>query len=333
MSDYRYWTKALNGENPPIHDGDPQAGFYYKRDGDNPRIPVAIWYDETRSGMVALVGQGDDRRSTNPNDIWTWVCQTPVTHDHYRAVQETGIWPDDPPVAVVAATSDGEARPNEPEAKADDDPAIAIKAELDAEAEMAAEFLAVPVTTKDRANMVSVWSKKMADLAKRSEVFRKAQKEPHLTAGREVDAKWNEILDVARDLVRNLKKHVEPYLIEQKRIDDERRAADDKKARDLEKQAAKEAATHGEKAAEDLNRQAKEARDSAKTARTGAGRTGAKVTLRTVTSAKITSYKALLSALANDPEIKALVETLANRAARAGKELPGMEIETTEKAV
>jgi len=63
-----------------------------------------------------------------------------------------------------------------------------------------------------------------------------------------------------------------------------------------------------------------------------AGHTGSKVALRTVTEAEITDYDALLIALKDREEIKELVQSLANRAARSGVELPGMKIHKTQKA-
>ncbi|MBP2462079.1 MULTISPECIES: hypothetical protein [unclassified Rhizobium] len=63
-----------------------------------------------------------------------------------------------------------------------------------------------------------------------------------------------------------------------------------------------------------------------------AGRTGAKVSLRTFVFAEITDFDALLLALKDRAEIREVVETLANRAARSGVELAGMAIKSEQRA-
>ncbi|MER8967700.1 hypothetical protein NKI25_18595 [Mesorhizobium sp. M0808] len=54
-------------------------------------------------------------------------------------------------------------------------------------------------------------------------------------------------------------------------------------------------------------------------------RTGAKVSLRTFVTAEITDYDALVMALKDRPEVREIIQTLANRAAKSGVEIAGMK--------
>ena len=88
MSDYTYWQNALAGDFGPIHDGDPQPGFYrWRRKGQVDR-PVAIWCDDD-GAMRAMVGDHDDDAS----EIWTFVADKPIGEATYRAVMAGEPWP------------------------------------------------------------------------------------------------------------------------------------------------------------------------------------------------------------------------------------------------
>src|SRR5690606_23805235 len=101
-------------------------------------------------------------------------------------------------------------------------------------------------------------------------------------------------------------------------------------------EAARAAAKSGdEEAAKEAERKAEAAAAADREAaarNAAAGRTGAKVALRTFTSAEVTDFDALLMALKDRPEIKEIVQTLANRAAKSGVELPGMKITEERRA-
>ncbi|MEG4416921.1 hypothetical protein Q5692_40040, partial [Microcoleus sp. C2C3] len=97
-----------------------------------------------------------------------------------------------------------------------------------------------------------------------------------------------------------------------------RKAAEAEEAPAAERRAAEAEAKRLE---QEAAAKAKEAEERNVTA----GRTGARVALRTFVSARITDYDRAVKALSTHPEMKALVETLANRAVRAGHEIDGVE--------
>src|SRR5690606_36025038 len=132
----------------------------------------------------------------------------------------------------------------------------------------------------------------------------------HLDAGRAVDDKWRYLKEDPADLSKCLKRHLNAYLLEQQRIERERQEA----ARREEERLRREAEAAARKAAEadqqsEAERQAaidrarqleEEAAAKAKEAEAknaSAGRTGARVSLRTFVEPKITDYDALLMAL------------------------------------
>jgi len=322
MSSYDFWRRALKDEKQPVHENEAHAGFWYMRTKGNGRIPVATY--EHSGALVALVGFESNARTDDPLRIWTWICQHPITEEVYRVAYETGQWPDDPP-APFAPTSDGEERPNEAA-----DPFGALRSELVGEAELANKFLGRPVDSKEAANKTAVWARRIGDLAKRADEHRKVEKEPHLTASRAIDAKWSEIIDLAKDLSSRLKRHLEPWLKAEARAEAERKRAEEEKARKLREEAAK---ANDPDTVEALTAQADATeREATEKKNTAAGRTGAKVALRSEKYAKITDYEALLLALKDDADVRELVEKIANRAARASVKLPGMEIETRQRA-
>ena len=316
---YDFWNAALAnpkdvGKNLPVHEGDAQPGFYRKRNGkDGPWLPVAIW--EQDGQLVAKIGD----KMGDPVELWSWICRFPVSEAAYRKASDGNGWDDDAPVAPKGH--------NLP-----DDPHEALKEEFQAEKELADTFLKTPITTQEQADKAAVWSKKLAGIAKKATDLHKVEKQPSLDAGRAVDDKWRDLKEEPADLSKKLKRHMDAFLIEQQRLENERRRKEQEEADRLRREAeerarAAEAQGNEEEAAEAgrLKAEAAEREKAAQATNAQAGRTGAKVSLRTFVSARIVDYDKALIALKDQPEMKALVEQLANRAVRAGVDVAGVE--------
>ncbi|SMF65553.1 hypothetical protein SAMN02982989_3375 [Xaviernesmea oryzae] len=324
-----WWQEALAGRIGPIHDGHPQQGFYRTRFKDKPWEPVAIWFEDGE--WHALRGE----RKVDASDVWTWCCRNPITHEAYTKAIEGAGWDDEPEAPAIGH--------NLP-----DDPFEALQVEFAAEKEQAEAFLKQPIKTQADADRAAIWSKRLSTIAKKASDLHKVEKQPHLDAGRAVDNKWRELKEEPDALSKKLKRHMDDYLREQQRIEMERqrkaREEADRIAREAEearlaaeKAAAKKIADgisdaaaiaeHNNRIAEAerLAEQAAQAERDAQARNMSAGRTGARVALRTFVSARIVDYDKALRALGNHPEMKALVETLANRAVRAGVEVEGVE--------
>ena len=337
---YAYWRNALAGTFGPVHDGDAQNGFYRKRAfKDGPWQAVAIFDHEGRK--VALA----DNKSVDPAQIWNWVCQYPITEEAYHRAVGGGGWADEPPAPPSQVS--GSNLPS--------DPFEALQIEFAAERETAEEYLRSPVETKEQADRAAVLSKRIAAISSKATNLHKVEKQPHLDAGRAVDSKWRGLKEDPDALVKRIKAHLTPYLREQDRLEKERQEAARKEAERLQREA-EDARLAAERAAvshiaggmvdagaikahndslDEAARLEQEAADKAKEAEArnaAAGRTGAKVALRTFVYGEITDFETLLLALKDRPEIIDLVQTLANRAAKSGVELPGMAIKSEQRA-
>lgn len=360
---YTYWREELVNAGCNDRDTDRRdiAGFYRIKGADTkPDYPVAIWLVGEK--LVAKIGRKNDLL-TEGSENWydflgsSWLKCSAVTHEAYTAAIEAGRWPDDDKPArkmdaaewhgVKTGTirhkhtniNSGGAAPaghNLP-----DDPCESLKIELEGEREQAEAMLRQPITTQEQADTAAAWAKKFTEIAKKADNYRKVEKQPHMDAAGAVDAKWRPIVDDGKDLSTRLKRHLDGWLREQARIEEERQ----KKAREEAEKArlaAEEAARAAAQASEDdetAKAAAREAEEAAKQAEretqarnAQAGRTGAKVAMREFTSGEITDYDTLLMALKDRDEIKEVVQSLANRAARSGVELPGMRIVKERRA-
>lgn len=314
---HEYWRNALKGNFGPISEDHPQPGYYRKR-GRSGWQRVAIWLD--KGNLVARVDAGQDiTDKVDISQIWLRCCEHPISYDRYQLVAGGAPWPDEPPENPGI----GHNMPG-------DDPLQALLAELTGEIETTAEFLAKPIKTKEEADRAGIWARRVGDIAKRADDARKIEKEPHLAASRAVDDRWRGVIEDAKDLMQRLKRHVEPYLIAQKRAEEERA----RKAREEAERLRREAEKADEAQRAELARQAEDAEREAKAKNANAGRTGARVALRTEKRAKVTDYKAAALALldANHAELREKIDQLAQRAVKAGIPLAGVEVEEVERA-
>ena len=310
---WSWWQNALAGNLGPMHEGQPEQGYYRTRFKGGQWEPVAIWLDDA-GGWLAMRGE----RMVDAADAWNFCRTHPVSYEAYQKAIEGAGWDDEPPAPAM-----GHNLPS--------DPFEALKLEYQAEAEQAAAFMKTPITTQDQADKAAIWAKRLTAIKTKAESLHKVEKQPHLDGGRAVDDKWRDLKSDPDTLAKKLKAHVTPFLREQERLENERlqreRAEAERKRREAEELAAKAdvSDTDAQVEAERLQREADEQEQAAKATKTQAGRTGARVSLRTFVSALITDYDKALKALGNHPEMKALVETLANRAIRAGVELDGVQ--------
>jgi len=329
---WAWWQNALAGTVGPIHDGDPQQGYYRTRFKDKPWEPVAIWFEDGKWHAM----RGD--RQVDASDIWTWCCRNPITYEAYNKAIEGAGWDDEPEAPAI-----GHNLPS--------DPFEALQVEFAAEREQAEAFMKKPITTQAEADRAAIWSKRLSTIAKKATDLHKVEKQPHLDAGRNVDNKWRELKEEPDAISKKLKRHMDAFLQEEARKERERQAAARAEADRIQREAdaarvaAEKAAAKNDNdaagiaaqnnaiaEAERLAQQAAAAERDAQARNASAGRTGAKVSLRTFVFAEITDFDALLMALKDRAEIKEVVETLANRAARSGVELAGMAIRSEQRA-
>ena len=215
-SRWAYWQNALQGVFGPVHENEPQIGFYRVKDD-----PVAIY--EAGGALVALRGT----KAVLPSEVWTYACKRPISHALYKEVVAGGPWPEsiDREIAAVAPAGIGH-NSGEPHEVALD--------ELDALERAWSSWLQSiggKVDTEDQDAKADTFQKRFHDLMKKADEQREALKRPHLEAGRLIDATWKPVITHADTAKRRIGEAVLPY---RKARDEARRAA--------ERAAAEEAA-------------------------------------------------------------------------------------------
>ena len=376
---WAYWREelAFPGCNERDVPHDNICGYYrIKGAATKPDYPVGIYPEDGTDQIVIKVGRRDavDMKSEQGWDFRGsgWLKCSAVEYEEYCMAVEGGVWGDGKPARKQDASAAPEPAPeDEPAAgighnSGDDDPFVNLKTLLLGDVETADDLLKTPVKTKDQADAISAWIVKIRDHGKNAENHRKVEKQPHLDAGRAVDAKWAELTGLSDDKMKALKKHLQPYLLEQARLEEERqhkareeaerlrREAEERRRR--EEEAAAEAlaktdvaslptdfarASAEELAAQEREREEKrkaeeaairEAEREARAQSVNVGRTGAKTTLRKEKIGVVDDYEKAALALVRmkHSDMLATIDQLANRAAKSGMSFDGMHADVRE---
>ncbi|MBB3411269.1 hypothetical protein FHT87_005222 [Rhizobium sp. BK316] len=319
---WAWWQAALKnpaaiGKTLPVHDGDPQQGYYRVRYGkDKPFEPVAIWKDEQGNWIAYRAG-----REVRAEDIWTSVCRNPVSYEAYVNADEGKGWPDDD--KVVAA----QVKPPEPTV-GDNSGAADEAATLMDQIEAALAGMDAYKAISDDATAAKALSlrNRLNELSREADKIRTKEKEPHLEAGKAIDAKWQPLVKKAKAGADQVRDSIGAW--ETKKLQAERkRQYEIEQARIAAENAAHE--RDGETAALDAPQA-----DAIPEGATGqikatygkAASVSAKVFLK-----EVTDYAALYAYMAGREEVQLVLRQLAQRALDAGRtNIPG--ITTEERA-
>lgn len=320
---WAWWQAALEGNVGPMHEGQPEQGYYRTRFKGGQWEPVALW----RGDDGEWLARRGDRMVADAGEVWNFCRTHPVTVEAWEKAINGGGWDDEPPAPAMGHNLPA-------------DPHQALELEFQSEKEMAESFMKTPVTSQDEADKAGIWAKRLTAIKSKAEGLHKVEKQPHLDAGRDVDNKWRSLKEEPEALAKRLKAHVTPFMQEQQRIERERQEAARREQERLRREAEEAArkAAEAEKApeaerqaaaaeAQRLEREAAAKAKEAEARNVTAGRTGARVALRTFVSATVNDYQAAATALVlmKHPDILAVIDQLANRAVKAGQSLPGVE--------
>jgi len=220
LKSYSYYQSALQGAFGPVHENDPQCGYYRMRKGrGGPWVPVAIWLEDqgslrhgensinSDSGKLVCLVEGVER---NAYDVWTWVCRYPIAYETYVAVAEDGKpWPEEVPTLGHNSQSLNEAE--------------VVGEEVEALSLSAMNWLETLPTIENQsdADKAANYADRFSALETRAEEARVIEKRPSLEEGREIDARWKPVVSKAQDAKAKMKKAIEPYLVgeRQRRIE------------------------------------------------------------------------------------------------------------------
>lgn len=316
--DYTYWQNALAGIFGPVHDADPQLGFYRKRTGKAAGyVPVAIW--EQDGGILALV----DGKSADASEIWTYVCQYPILEEWYRARMEGQPWPDES--AAVTASLAHRTDTNNPPT----DEAEILKGQIDAASAGVAEYS--EIKDDETAAKAQSLRSRLLELSGDADKKREALKKPHFEAGKAVDAKFQPLVKAAKaaaDLIREaLGAHETRKAREAESI---RREQDEARVSAARAAALNASPVTGPNAV--LPVELPPAPPTPVQSATVRGAYGRAASVKVVKVAKVVDQDAAYGGLKTHPEMIALIAALAQRAATAGIPLPGVEV-TEERKV
>lgn len=306
---YEFWRRRLAGEELPIHDGEYQPGFYRLKTKDGTSHAVAYWF--AKDGTIRCrIGTKDVNEQTAA-ERWMWASKHPITHELYKEIIAGGHWPDQ----HEAVTRSNNAPP--------DDSLEGLQAAIDDLAREAETLIkGGGAKSQDAADRASDLANRLSGLQTKADTQRKIEKQPHLDAERAVDDKWRPVI-TAGDVYKRLKAAVvEPFL---------KAARDAKLKAEAEARAkAAEAARSGDAAKVE---EAQRAVAAAEATSVGAGTRGRKVGLRAAPAiVTITDRAKLLEYFADRQEITDALQTMAEKAVKAGVTPPGVSIEKDSKA-
>lgn len=306
MSEWQWWTDALNGVIGPMHEGEPQTGYYkVRRKGKDGFVPVAYWKD-TGTGAQRCHMDGEDFDEQRAVEIWPYASKNPVTQEAYSEKLRSGKWPGE---------SDAVIRDNSAAAP-DDDTYEALKDRID-DLAREADRVIDKGAAKDQAqaDQASDLANRLGELHKRADTARAAEKKPYDDEAKAVQAKWLPVLGAAEVYKRLKAAVITPFLV----AEEQKRRAAEAEAR----KAAEEAAKAGAPIPEPV------AAKPAPKAGSGGRRS---VALRSVKVVTITDRAALLKFFEGNEQITDLLQTLAQRAVAAGVSVPGVSVTEEQRA-
>lgn len=196
------------------------------------------------------------------------------------------------------------------------------------------------IETKQQADAIGVIVSKARQIRKDADAARKEEKEPHLEAGRKVDADFKPVLETADDIIKAAQKPLSAWM--QAEEDRQRKIAGEARQKAIQAQqdalAAQRAADGNVDATEaarnlqrDADRATKEAAKLEKAKPSVAGETRA-IGLRSYQVSEVHDHRALLEhVMRTDPEpLKAWLDDYARKSLPA--QLPGVTIRTERRA-
>lgn len=197
-----------------------------------------------------------------------------------------------------------------------------------------------PVETQEQADAVGVILGQARDIKRDADKARKEDKQPHLDAGRKVDADYKAVLQQADDIIRAAQQPLAAYLA---KIEREQELSA-KKAREEAERKAQEAleaerasagnveAVETARAKQSEAEKAQKAATRAERARPNVAGSSRAIGLRTRQIAVVEDYRELLLYVAktDKPALDAFLEDYARKALPS--KLPGVRIETERSA-
>lgn len=312
---YQNWRDRLAGKDVPVHADRPDPGYYKVRDGrDGPWKPCAIWYPAGSNDLTCRVGS--DAR--DPLVTWTYAAKNPISKDAAKFAFDNGYFPDEPKPRIGDNSRD-----------------LSLAEEIKDAAEQAADWLKGGIKTDTDCDLAANWRQRLLDLKKKAELEHKTEKQPHLDAGRVVDAKFKPLIDIAASAADAVRAVLTKYMAakeareraeaeakwkaEQERVRVERERIEAERHTLMENDPI-QALTSPQPEMPEMPAAPEPVKINA------GGQRGRKTGLRTVKKVRVTDHAAALAFFSEAPEVRELVSKLATRLVLAGGTVPGADI-------
>lgn len=245
---YEYWRAALAGEKPKAFVDDPRLGFYrkgiYARNerGLNKRVgwtPVAVFMiDDIMTGRVGGEADGTDVTGDKLNELWSYICDNPISEGTYREVASLGkAWPDaHDPKANGAPDLSQDPEKGNPLDAAQGTPAVEKTPQQKLLDELAEHAKGIPTYAKIDDDLLLSKAHDLRDKIKKvenaAESERKKEKDFYLKKGREIDDKWRGVITAAQTRYTEISTPMNAWInekLEAQRLHDERVAEEQRK--------------------------------------------------------------------------------------------------------
>ena len=304
---WAWWQAALAGKAPPVHENEPQQGFYRVAND-----PVAIWFE---AGEAVAMRRD---REVDAGEVWTWACRKPTAHALYLSVMDGGEWPESIDKDVAAAAGEPGIGHNSGE------PHELVLDELGTVERAFRAWLAEiggAVATDEQDAKVESYQKRLAELGKKAEATRDTLVRPHLEAQRAINATWKPVVTQIDEIRRGVGSTALPY-----------RTAKEAARKEAERVAREEAA----RAAQAAAKAAAEGREPPPPPPPPVAARPAKKGFREVKITVVTDLAAACAFLvANVPDpldLEQVVRVMARRLIESGVPVPGVEVRTEQRA-
>jgi len=302
MSDgFEFWRARLADPSVPFPETGLPLGYWKQKRNDQGgarNVPIGVWRDESEAG--ALVVQFGSKAGKvwllEPDKILDW-------HENPWWLGQAVTYDD-----YIAAFETGEWPDHSPARIGHNKPpedSITGGDQVESVAALLEARLADPADSQDWADAVANLRDRLRSIATDLTEMRKAEESGPKETLAAIKAKYTPILDRAEALGKRAAERLADYLTKQ------REAVADKIAE----------ATAAGASPEEIN----EMLPRAGTGKRRVGMRGRKV-------ATIKDYALTLHYFANDPAVVKVVQSLANKAVKAGGNVPGVEVEKKETA-
>lgn len=314
MSSYEFWQSALAGNPLPVHDSDPQPGFYRKRTSKaGPFVPVAIWDDSSK--MIALV----DGKQADAEAVWSYVCQHPITEAQYHKRVETGKWHDEDEAVTQSLTPPRIGDNNPPT-----DEAEILKGQIEAASAGVSDYAEI----NDDATAAKAQSlrSRLLELSGDAEKAHKTEKAIPLEEGRRIDKRWFPLRDAATAGANAIRAALSAH---ETRKDKALKEAAAKVEAERQKLLKEQLAKHPEAPIpQEIVAPAPPPQAPSKIA----GAYGRAASVKVVKIATVEDYDEATTYFRNNADYRAVIDKLAQKAVNDGLTVPGVKI-TEERKV